>query len=143
MMIAERLNLLRLLSLSLWLTGCAATFAEPAYVEVQYVPPNIYAYPYTIYDGRRVYFVDGHWYYQRGRSWVYFYREPQPLYRHRVEHFSAPPAHRYVAPPVHRYVAPPPRRYVAPPAHPPRDRRYVAPPAHPPRDRRSERRSRD
>lgn len=129
------------IALSLALPGCAATFAEPAYAQVEYVPANIYSYPSTTYNGQVLYLVDGRWYYRRGPSWVYVYREPEPLRRYRVDHYHAPrayprPSQHYVAPPARRYVAPPARRYVAPPAHPSRDRRE------PHRDARS-RRERD
>lgn len=130
-MLSVRVQHLTVVSIGLWLmvSGCAATLAEPAYAEVEYVPAGIYTYPYTIYDGQRVYFVDGHWYYLRGRTWVYFYREPEPLRRYRVEHYSAPRAYSW---PSHRYEAPPAHRYVAPPAYAPhdhRDDRRSAPPA--------------
>lgn len=117
------------IALSLTLPGCAATFAEPAYAQVEIVPANIYSHPSMVYNGQVLYLVDGRWYYKRGPSWVYVYREPEPLRRYRVDHYRAPQAHprpsqHYVAPPARRYVAPPARRYVAPPAHPPRrDRR--------------------
>lgn len=112
-----KLNGWRTLGICLWLTlpGCTATIAEPAYARVEYVPEGIYTYPSTTYQGQVVYLVDGRWYYQRGRDWLYFYREPEPLRRYRVDRYRAPPVHpqsrpRYVAPPAHRYVAPPARR---------------------------------
>lgn len=124
------------IGLCLTLTGCAATLAEPVYVQAEYVPPRIDAYPHTVYEGEVVYLVDGRWYYRRGPSWFYYHREPDSLRRYRVESYRAPRAYA----PRDRYVAPPaPRRYVAPPAHAPR--RYVAPPAHPQGEHGDKRRS--
>lgn len=126
------------LALCLALSGCVATISEPAYAQVEFVPADIHTYPSTVYEGRVVYLVDGRWYYQRGSHWVYFYREPGPLRRYRVDHYRAPRA--YPRPTRERYVAPPARRYVAPPARSSRDRRD---PRRAPAPRRSERDRRD
>lgn len=128
-----------ILALSLTLTGCAAARPEPVYVRAEYVPPGIYSYPHITYEGEVAYLVDGRWYYRRGPSWVYYYREPAPLQRYRIEHYRARPAYtphvRYVAPPAHPARR---ERYSAPPAHSPRTH-YVAPPAQ--RERRDSRRA--
>src|SRR5689334_8926331 len=34
-------------------------------------PPNIYAYPHTVYRGEPVYYVDGRWYRRHGSHWGY------------------------------------------------------------------------
>lgn len=130
-----RLTAWSALGMAAWLTlsGCAATIAEPAYAQVEYVPEGIYAYPSTTYQGYVVYLVDGRWYYQRGRAWMYFHREPEPLRRYRVDYYRAPRVHphprqHYVAPPAHRYVAPPrprtePRRSAPAPRRPDHEHR--------------------
>jgi hypothetical protein len=76
-------------------TGRHAMVAVPEDVVVAPPPPNIYAYPHTMYRGEPVYYVDGRWYHRRGPSWVYFRREPPDLVRHRRHVHAAPPSRRY------------------------------------------------
>lgn len=99
--------------------GCLACAAwsntasadPPIYIEVDVAPPSIESYPHTVYEGRPVYYYEGHWYERRGPRWAYYRDEPRPL----VVYRSSPEYRR-------RYAPPPPRRhYEAPPV---RDRRY-------------------
>jgi hypothetical protein len=62
-------------------------------------PVNVYAYPHTVYRGATVYYVDGHWYHQRGQHWAYYRHEPPDLVRHRNHVETAPPARHYEPPP--------------------------------------------
>jgi hypothetical protein len=89
------------------LAGCTAEVetAHPVVVtddeavEVQTVPAgDVYAYPHTEYRGHAVYYVNGRWYYPRGRSWYYYRTEPPELYRHRRYIQQAPPAPRSYEP---------------------------------------------
>ena len=59
---------------------------------------DVYAYPHTEYRGRSVYFVNGRWYYPRGRRWYYYRTEPPELIRHRSYVQQAPPAPRVYQP---------------------------------------------
>jgi hypothetical protein len=100
--------------------GCLACAAwsntasadPPIYIEVDVAPPSIESYPHTVYEGRPVYYYEGHWYERRGPRWAYYREEPRPL----VVYRSSPEYRRYHAPP------PPPRRHYE--ARPARDRRY-------------------
>jgi hypothetical protein len=69
-----------------------------AYVEVDYPPRNIVAYPYVIYEGRSTYYVDGHWYYRDGARWAY-YRDPPA----RLREYHEPRAPRAYPEPRHDY----------------------------------------
>lgn len=97
------------LACAAWSTPASAD--PPIYVEVDVVPPSIESYPHTVYEGRPVYYYEGHWYERRGPRWVYYREEPRPL----VVYRSSPDYRRH---------APPPRsgRYYK--ARPARDRRY-------------------
>lgn len=105
--------------------GCYA-HAEPAYVEARVAPVYVDTYPRTYYEGRTVYLIDGHWYFQDRGRWVYYRREPEPLYRERVYIERAPRApHRYhyersyergAVRPREPYYSAPPARHSAPPA---------------------------
>jgi len=97
------------------LCGCAATLeTEPAYVEVDYVPAQIETYPYVVYEGHPVYYVNDRWYFRHRSGWVYYRDEPEVLHRQRPYVRQAPPAYREYRRPY--YSAPPPARE-APPAH--------------------------
>jgi hypothetical protein len=89
---------------ALGLTGCYAhASTEPVWVEADYTPARIEAYPHTVYEGRVVYLVNDHWYTRERGRWVYYRVEPEPLYRQRVVVQQAPPApHRHAAPRVVR-----------------------------------------
>jgi hypothetical protein len=67
---------------------------EPATVEVtaDTVPVNIETYPYTEYEGRRVYLWGDRWYYRSGNRWSYYRSEPETLRRYRATRQAAPPA---------------------------------------------------
>lgn len=87
-----------------WGAAIAPASADPIYVDVEIAPPRIEEYPRTVYEGRPVYYYDGHWYSRRGPRWVYYREEPRPL----VEYRESPRYHRhYVAPPRPRHE----RRY--------------------------------
>jgi hypothetical protein len=118
------------------------SYAEPGYVEADYIPPDVTVYPSAAYDGRTVYLVDGRWYYQNHEHWVYFREEPTVLYQERVRIQAAPrPIERQSAPPspVVQQHAPP--AYSAPYRAPgpyrkdnvPAYQRDDAPRANPPR----------
>ncbi len=95
------------------LTACVVE-PQPTYAYAYAgVPANIYLYPYTVYDGRIVYFYGGRSYFQSEGRWVYYTREPPALYHQRAYVQSAPPAYgrRYYAPPAYA-----PRPGYAPPA---------------------------
>jgi hypothetical protein len=91
-------------ALGLGLAGCTAEVetAHPvvvtddeAVVEAETVPAaDVYAYPRTEYRGHAVYYVNGRWYYPRGRHWYYYRTEPTELQRHRRYIQQAPPAPR-------------------------------------------------
>jgi hypothetical protein len=109
------------------LGGCYA-YAEPGYVEADYVPPDITVYPSAFYEGQTVYLVDGRWYFRNHDQWVIMRDEPHVLYNERVR-IQAQPGYGYRqnaprAYPAGRYNAPPAPRYNAPPA-------YRAPPPRP------------
>jgi hypothetical protein len=66
---------------------------DEAAVEAETVPvADVTAYPRTEYRGHAVYFVNGRWYYPRGRRWYYYRTEPPELVRHRRYVEQAPPA---------------------------------------------------
>ena len=102
--------------------GCLACAAwsntasadPPIYIEVDVAPSSIEAYPHTVYEGRPVYYYEGHWYERRGPRWVYYREEPRPL----VVYRSSPEYRHHPAPP------PPRRHYEARPARRYDDRRY-------------------
>lgn len=78
---------LGLLGILLGAAGCYATagaYTEADYVDADHEPPEIDVYPHSIYDGRTVYLVNGHWYYRRGPRWVYYRAEPAELYQRRM-----------------------------------------------------------
>jgi hypothetical protein len=67
-----------------------------AYVEVDYAPPNVVAYPHVIYAGRPTYYVDGRWYYRDGPRWVYYSDPPARLREYHYERaLRASPERRY------------------------------------------------
>lgn len=81
------------------LAACTATVQEePAYVEASDAPADIEVYPHTYYQGHTVYLVHNNWYYRDGSRWVYYRREPSPLYRQRTYVQRAPPARRVASP---------------------------------------------
>lgn len=90
------------LALTLLLSAVGVTFS-PTPTEAQVVfeilvdapPARIETYPYTVYANRRVYWVDGHWYYRRGPRWYYYRSEPPPLRHHRVTVIERPHRHRH------------------------------------------------
>jgi hypothetical protein len=99
-------------------SGCVAEVrSRPAYAVAEYEPRDVESYPHTVYDGRRVYFIDGYWYMRNGPRWVYYREEPRELYRYRASVRSAPPA-RYERRDYDRsrYRREPERRRQAPPA---------------------------
>ena len=59
--------------------GSPSVASAQFYVEVHTAPSHIEEYPSTSYDGRPVYWYDGHWYYRRGPGWAYYRDEPRPL----------------------------------------------------------------
>lgn len=64
-------ELLRVVTCGIFfLFGCVAT-VEPEYAEATYVPDDIEAYPYVVYEGRPVYYVHDRWYFRHGPHWVY------------------------------------------------------------------------
>ena len=67
---------------------------DEAVVEVETIPANVDQYPRTEYRGHAVYYVNGRWYYPRGRHWYYYRNEPPDLVRHRRYVQQAPPAPR-------------------------------------------------
>ena len=73
--------------------GCVAgVVAEPEYAVATDAPADIETYPSVVYEGRPVYFVNDRWYYRQGPEWVYYRREPAPLYRQRDYVRQAPRA---------------------------------------------------
>lgn len=98
-------------------TGCVATVQpDPVYAEATYIPPRIETYPYVVYEGRPVYYVEGYWYVRRGPGWSYYRQEPPYLHRQRTYVQQAPraPEHHYAPPPEHHHSSPPVQS--APPA---------------------------
>jgi hypothetical protein len=87
-----------------WVGACTAEVetAHPvvvtddeAAVEVETVPAaDFSAYPRAEHRGHVVYYVNGRWYYPRGRRWYYYRTEPPELTRHRGYVQQAPPAPR-------------------------------------------------
>ena len=59
--------------------GSPSVASAQFYVEVHTAPSDIEEYPSTYYEGRPVYWYDGHWYYRRGPGWAYYRDEPRPL----------------------------------------------------------------
>jgi hypothetical protein len=109
---------------SLGATGCWATFtpipAEIAYeggvlVPADTVPPNIWAYPRTYFDGTYAYLAGGVWYFPTPQGWMVYRREPVELSRERTRIYSAPEVGPYRRTPSYGF----------PPAPPPPVRRYV------------------
>lgn len=95
------------LACAAWSSNAAAD--PPIYIEVDVVPPSIEAHPHTVYEGRPVYYYEGHWYERRGPRWVYYRDEPRPL----VEYRASPEYRRHAAPTRSRryYEARPVRRH--------------------------------
>jgi hypothetical protein len=62
------------------LAGCTAEVA-PAVAPVGYYD----SYPYTVYEGRTVYYVNGRWTYPDGNRWYYYRHAPPALERRRTE----------------------------------------------------------
>lgn len=105
------------------MSGCYAEATTGADVEYETAAPavDVEVYPHEYYEGHVVYLVGDHWYYRDGPRWVYYRREPRPLYerravirrapvvRERTEVRRAPPAYRRAAPP-RRVEEAPPRR---------------------------------
>jgi hypothetical protein len=104
--------------------GCVAEVrGRPGYVYATYEPRDIDRYPQTVYDGRRVYYVDGYWYTREGPRWIYLREEPRPLYEFRLNVRSSPRYER-------RYRREDSGRRDAPPSRERRhSRRRDAPPA--------------
>lgn len=74
-------------------SGCyAEAQAEPEYVEAPAAPVDIEVAPHYEYEGRTVYYVNDRWYARDRGRWVYYRREPPPLYRQRGYVQSAPRA---------------------------------------------------
>ena len=73
-----------------WTASTTPAQADGLYVEVETAPRHIETYPHTVYEGRPVYYYDGHWYYREGPRWVYYREEPRPLVEYRVR-----PSHHY------------------------------------------------
>ena len=104
-----RTALFALLGALALLPACAATVEpEPpvyggyATVYTTSVPEDIYARPYVYYAGRPAYYVQGRWYTESPRGWVYYRSAPPELERHRPYVQQAPPAPRtapYAYPP--------------------------------------------
>jgi hypothetical protein len=95
--------------LAVSLSACLAR-GRPAsvYVEAS-APVGVETYPYVYYEGRPVYWVDGHWYHRRGPQWGYYREAPPALERQRAYVQRAPSAYA----PRHRervQVAPRARR---------------------------------
>lgn len=111
------------LALALLASGCYAGVegrANASYDVVTVPPPvRVEAYPYVVYDGAPVYYVEGRWYRRHGNGWVYYRSEPGYLSSHRPV-VVAPPAYGPRRGPV----------ITAPPAYPARPARPSAPPAH-------------
>ena len=98
--------------------GCVATVQpDPVYAEATYVPAYIETYPYVVYEGRPVYYVEGYWYVRRGPGWAYYRKEPPYLYRQRAYVQPAPraPERRYAPPPERHHSSPPEHHYASPP----------------------------
>jgi hypothetical protein len=85
-----------LLALATAFSGCYAEATTGGVVEAEYAPARVDMYPQEYYDGHVVYLVGDRWYYHDGPHWVYYRREPEVLYRHRVVVRQAPVAHRAV-----------------------------------------------
>ena len=49
---------------------------------------DIEAYPFVVYGGANVYYVDGRWYRRGPRGWGYYRQEPQELGRQREERWG-------------------------------------------------------
>lgn len=85
--------------------GSPSVASAQVYVVVQTAPARIEEYPSTYYEGRPVYWYDGHWYYRRGPRWAYYREEPRPLivyrespewHHHRhYDHRPPPPPHHH------------------------------------------------
>jgi hypothetical protein len=93
---------LGLLALLVAASGCYATAGaytdtDADYVDADYVPTEVEAYPQYVYGGRTVYLVNGHWYYRRGPRWVYYRAEPGEL-RERRAYFERDRARHRVEP---------------------------------------------
>jgi hypothetical protein len=111
--VARSLALLGIVGWALAATGCyasAGASTQVDYVEADYVPARVEAYPRYDYAGRPVYLVNGRWYYRRGPGWVYYRHEPPVLYRRRVHVYQAPPAPSRHDARRHYYAHPRPRR---------------------------------
>ena len=81
------------------LNGCVAE-VEPATVPVGI---SYYDYPYTYYEGRTVYLVNGAWYYPSGNHW-YRYRNAPVALEHRRGQLHYPPRYGHGGGPHdHRY----------------------------------------
>lgn len=52
-------------------------------------------YPHAFYQGRDVFFIEGHWRFRTRNGWAYYPVEPEPLYRYRTTIRQAPPARRF------------------------------------------------
>jgi hypothetical protein len=110
--------------------GCAVTATVPVgSAELYYGEPYTTGYPYTVYDGRTVYWYGNRWLYHDGGRWYAYREEPPDLYRYRTTVQQAPPAPRYPgAYPAPGYRPPPPSYY---PPNQPHPVPYSAPPAPP------------
>lgn len=96
--------------------GSPSVASAQFYVEVHTAPSHIEEYPSTYYEGRPVYWYDGHWYYRRGPGWAYYRDEPRPLvvyrdspeWHHHPRHYDRPRHydhhdHRPPPPPAHHH----------------------------------------
>ncbi len=77
-------NLIATLAISLLATGCYAGVeargTATTYDVVAVTPPvQVETYPYVVYDGAPVYYVEGRWYRHYGSGWVYYRSEPTYL----------------------------------------------------------------
>ena len=74
-------------------SGCYADAGvEPEYVEASAAPVDVAVAPHYVYEGRTVYYSNDRWYARDRGRWVYYRREPQPLYRQRTHVQEAPRA---------------------------------------------------
>src|SRR5438132_9511551 len=74
-------------------SGCyVEAQADPEYVEAPAAPVDIELAPHYEYEGRTVYYANDRWYARDRGRWVYYRREPPPLYRQRNYVQSAPRA---------------------------------------------------
>lgn len=75
--------------------GCTAE-VQPAsafpVADVNVGASEVEAAPYVVYEGRRVHYYRGRWYFRNGNNYSYYRDEPPALYRQRPSVQQAPPA---------------------------------------------------